>query len=136
VTYLPNDILTKVDIASMANGLEVRCPFLDRKVVDLALQMPTQLRKGKAILRHAFGGILPPSILQRSKMGFGVPLTEWLRGSLRPMLEDAMASLEKRGLLEAAEIRRLTSEHLAGAADHRDRLWLLLVLELWARRFL
>jgi len=136
VTYLPYDILTKVDIASMANGLEVRCPFLDLHVVELALRMPARVRRGKRILRHAFRDLIPPSILKRGKMGFGVPLTEWLRGSLRPMLEDAMASLEKRGLLEAAELRRLMSEHQAGAADHRDRLWLLLVLELWARRFM
>jgi asparagine synthase (glutamine-hydrolysing) len=135
-TYLPYDILSKIDIASMANGLEVRCPFLDRDVVDLALQMPTALRQRKGILRRTFRELLPPSILGRGKMGFGVPLTEWLRGSLRPMLEDAMASLEKRALLERAEIRRLTSEHLSGKADHRDRLWLLLVLELWHRRFL
>jgi asparagine synthase (glutamine-hydrolysing) len=134
-TYLPNDILVKVDIASMANGLEVRCPFLDRDVVDLALRMPTELRKGKAIVRRAFRDLVPPSILHRGKMGFGVPLTEWLRGALRPMLEEAMASLGKRGLLDDAEIRRLTAEHLSGAADHRDRLWLLLVLELWYRRF-
>jgi asparagine synthase (glutamine-hydrolysing) len=136
VTYLPNDILTKVDIASMANGLEVRCPFLDHKVVDLALQMLTSERMGKEILRRAFGVLLPPSILKRGKMGFGVPLTEWLRGSLRPMLEDAMGTLQKRGLLDAAEIRRLMDEHLSGKADHRDRLWLLLVLELWHRRFI
>lgn len=135
-TYLANDILAKVDIASMANGLEVRCPFLDRDVVDLALRMPAELRRGKGILRKAFRGLLPPSILARGKMGFGVPLTEWLRGSLRPLLEDAMATLSERGLLESREIRRLTQEHLSGAADHRDRLWLLLVLELWARRFL
>jgi asparagine synthase (glutamine-hydrolysing) len=135
LTYLPNDILTKVDIASMANGLEVRCPFLDREVVDLALRMPTALRRGKSILRRAFCDLLPGSILRRGKMGFGVPLTEWLRGPLRPLLEDAMATLAGRGLLEPVEIRRLTAEHLSGAADHRDRLWLLLVLELWARRF-
>jgi len=135
-TYLPNDILAKVDIASMANGLEVRCPFLDREVVDLALRMPTALRRDKAVLREAFKDLLPASILTRGKMGFGVPLTEWLRGSLRPMLEDAMATLSKRGLLEAKELQKLTSEHLTGRADHRDRLWLLLVLELWARRFL
>jgi len=135
LTYLPNDILTKVDIASMANGLEVRCPFLDREVVDLALRMPTALRRGKSILRRAFRDLLPGSILRRGKRGFGVPLTEWLRGPLRPLLEDGMATLAGRGLLEAVEIRRLTTEHLSGAADHRDRLWLLLVLELWARRF-
>jgi asparagine synthase (glutamine-hydrolysing) len=135
-TYLPNDILAKVDIASMANGLEVRCPFLDREVVDLALRMPAELRRGKGVLRRAFRDLLPPSILERGKMGFGVPLTQWLRGSLRPLLEDALSTLAARGLLEPGEIRRLLAEHLSGAADHRDRLWLLLVLELWHRRFL
>jgi asparagine synthase (glutamine-hydrolysing) len=134
-TYLANDILAKVDIASMANGLEVRCPFLDRDVVDLALRMPTSLRRGKHVLRRAFADLVPASILERGKMGFGVPLTAWLRGGLRPLLEDAMSTLAGRGLLESREIRRLTSEHLTGAADHRDRLWLLLVLELWWRRF-
>src|SRR6185436_1234014 len=130
-----HDILVKVDIASMANGLEVRSPFLDREVVDLALRMPSAVRQGKSILRRTFRDLVPASILRRGKMGFGVPLTEWLRGALRPMLEDAMASLQKRNLLDAAEIRRLTADHLSGAADHRDRLWLLLVLELWHRRF-
>ena len=136
LTYLPHDILAKVDIASMANGLEVRCPFLDARVVDLALRLPASIRRGKAIVRRAFRDLLPASILGRGKMGFGVPLTEWLRGGLRPMLEDAMATLGKRGLLDDAAIRRLMTEHLSGAADHRDRLWLLLVLELWHRRFL
>jgi asparagine synthase (glutamine-hydrolysing) len=135
-TYLANDILAKVDIASMANGLEVRCPFLDRHVVDLALRMPASVRRGKEVLRRAFGDFLPASILRRRKMGFGVPLTPWLRGQLRPLLEEAMSTLSTRGLLEPGEIRRLTAEHLSGAADHRDRLWLLLVLELWWRRFM
>jgi len=136
LTYLPNDILTKVDIASMANGLEVRCPFLDTDVVDLALRIPWQLRRGKRVLKRAFRGLLPRSILDRPKMGFGVPLASWLRGPLRSLLADSMASLEKRGVLEASEIRRYVSEHLSGAADHRDRLFLLLVFELWSRRFL
>jgi len=136
VTYLPNDLLAKVDIASMANGLEVRCPFLDREVVDLALRIPSDLRKGKRVLKRAFRGLLPRSILGRPKQGFGVPLSEWLRGDLRPMLGDSIGSLSKRGILETAEIRRLFDEHQSGAADHRDRLYLLLVLELWAQKFL
>ena len=98
--------------------------------------MESTMRRNKAILRRAFRDLLPASILHRGKMGFGVPLTEWLRGRLRPMLEDAMGTLQQRGLLDAAEIRRLLAEHLSGAEDHRDRLWLLLVLELWHRRFL
>src|SRR6185295_14594758 len=69
-SYLPHDILAKVDIASMANGLEVRCPFLDRDVVDLALRIPASLRRGKGVLRRAFRDLIPPSILNRGKMGF------------------------------------------------------------------
>jgi asparagine synthase (glutamine-hydrolysing) len=136
VTYLPGDILAKVDIASMACGLEVRCPFLDAEVVELALRMPAGLRPGKRVLRRAFRGLVPRAILERGKMGFGLPLSDWWRGGLRPMLEDATRSLERRALVEPAEVRRLVSEHLSGAADHRDRLYLLLVLELWARRFM
>ena len=136
VTYLPNDILAKVDAASMAHGLEVRCPFLDAKVVELALSIPSRLRLGKRLLRKAFGDLVPRSILGRPKKGFGVPVAAWLRGELRPLLEGAMGSLERRGLFEAAGIRRLVGEHLEGQRDHRDRLWLLLVFELWARRFL
>ena len=136
VTYLPNDILAKVDIASMANGLEVRCPFLDAQVVELALSIPSRLRLGKRLLRRAFRGLVPEAILGRRKKGFGVPVAAWLRGELRPMLEDAAGTLERRGVFEAAEVRRLVSGHLSGAADHGARLWLLLVFELWARRFL
>ena len=136
VTYLPNDILTKVDIASMACGLEVRCPFLDTEVVELALRIPSALRRGKRVLKRAFRGLLPRPILDRGKKGFGAPMTDWLRGGLRPMLEEALRDLERRALFEPVETRRLLSEHLSGAADHRDRLFLLLVFELWARRFL
>jgi asparagine synthase (glutamine-hydrolysing) len=132
-TYLPNDILVKVDIASMACGLEVRCPFLDAEVVDLALSMPEDVRMGKAVVRRAFRGLLPPGALAAPKRGFGVPLSAWLRGELKPLLDDALASLERRGLLDGGELRRLAAEHASGAADHRDRLYLLLVLELWLR---
>jgi asparagine synthase (glutamine-hydrolysing) len=136
VTYLPDDLLTKVDVASMASGLEVRCPFLDPEVVELALKIPSALRKGKRVLRRAFRGLLPPRILERGKMGFGVPLASWLRGELRPLLEEALSSLAKRGILDAREVGRLAREHWAGARDHGDRLWLLLVLELWHQRWL
>src|SRR5207247_1604171 len=121
VCYLPNDLMTKVDIASMANGLEVRCPFLDAEVVELALRIPSSLRMGKRVLKRAFRGLVPRSILERRKQGLGVPLTEWLRGDLRPMLVDAVESLAKRGIVEGSEVRRYFDEHQAGAADHRDR---------------
>jgi len=135
VSYLPGDILAKVDIASMACSLEVRCPFLDTEVVELALRIPSRLRLGKRILKDAFRDLLPPSILRRRKMGFTPPLAAWFRGGLRPLLVESMASLERRGVFEPAPLRRLLSEHLSGAADHRDRLFFLLVFELWSARF-
>ncbi|HXX95016.1 MAG TPA: asparagine synthase (glutamine-hydrolyzing), partial [Planctomycetota bacterium] len=104
-TYLPNDLLAKVDIASMAHGLEVRCPFLDREVVDVALGIPPELRRRKGVLRRAFRGLVPRSILERPKQGFGVPLAQWLRGELRPMLGDSLEKLAKRGILEGPPIR-------------------------------
>jgi asparagine synthase (glutamine-hydrolysing) len=134
LTYLPNDILAKVDIASMANGLEVRCPFLDTEVVELALRMPSRVRRGKGVLRRAFRGLLPPRVLERPKMGFGIPLADWFRGELRSLVEDSMASLEKREILEGTEIHRLLGEHRSGAADHGMRLWLLLILEIWLQK--
>ncbi len=138
VTYLPDDLLVKVDIASMANSLEVRCPFLDPEVVDLAMSIPTPLKRRKAILKSAFRDLLPPRIRRRGKMGFGVPLAQWLRGELRPLVEDALLgkSSRERGIFSPSTVERLVREHLTGSRDHRDRLWLLLVFEMWARRFL
>ncbi|MBI2901899.1 MAG: asparagine synthase (glutamine-hydrolyzing), partial [Planctomycetes bacterium] len=138
VTYLPDDLLVKVDIASMANGLEVRCPFLDPEVVDLAFRIPARLKRRKSVLKRAFRDLLPPAIRRRAKMGFAVPLAEWLRGPLRGLLEDALLgkTARERGIFPPAVVERLVREHLSGARDHRDRLWLLLVFELWARRFL
>jgi asparagine synthase (glutamine-hydrolysing) len=136
VCYLPHDLLVKVDIAAMAHGLEVRCPFLDPDVVELALGLPPELRRGKPILKRAFRGLLPETILRRPKRGFGLPVAAWLRGELQPLLDDAVNSLSARGIVETGAIRRLVEEHRSRKADHADRLWLVLVLELWARRFL
>jgi asparagine synthase (glutamine-hydrolysing) len=135
VTYLPDDILVKVDVASMAHGLEVRCPFLDTEVVELSLRIPARLRRGKRVLKKAVEGLLPAAVLERRKQGFGVPLADWLRGELRPMLEDGLRSLGARGWVDAGEVERLRREHQAGAADHRDRLFLLLMLSLWGDTF-
>jgi asparagine synthase (glutamine-hydrolysing) len=141
LTYLPCDILTKVDIASMAYGLECRSPFLDQEVVELAAQMPMALKRrrfrGKRILLETFGHLLPDSIQKRSKMGFGVPLDHWFRGELRPMLEGVLldpATL-RRGIFQPDAIRKLVSEHVEGRWDHSYRLWALLCLELWQQTF-
>jgi len=142
LTYLPCDILKKVDIASMAYGLECRCPFLDHQVAELAARMPIELKQtpqqGKKILIETFADLLPASIQKRSKMGFGVPLDHWFRGELRPLLHDALLdrkSLE-RGYFEPAVVRRLVEEHDQKRWDHSYRLWALLCFEMWHRMFL
>jgi asparagine synthase (glutamine-hydrolysing) len=142
LTYLPCDILTKVDIASMAYGLEARCPFLDHEIVELASRLPIEFKlqggRAKRILIDTFADLLPSRIQRRSKMGFGVPLGDWFRGELRTMLEDVLLdkSTLARGLFEPAAVRRLIDEHQRRQWDHSYRLWCLLVLELWMRRFL
>lgn len=141
VTYLPCDLLTKVDIASMAHGLECRQPFLDHHVVELAAEMPLALKmrfwRGKRILQETFGGLLPPSIFRRSKMGFGVPLAHWFRHELRDYAREVLldpATLA-RGYFRPQAVEQLVHEHLAGVFDHSQRLWALLFFELWQRQW-
>jgi asparagine synthase (glutamine-hydrolysing) len=142
LTYLPGDLLHKVDMASMAHGLECRGPFLDHRVVELALAMPLRrklkLREGrsKAILKHAFADLLPPPIRTRPKMGFGVPIDRWFRGplkdELRAVLLDPVAL--GRGLFRREAVEAMVEEHVGGRRDHAYRLWALLMLELWFRQ--
>ena len=142
LTYLPCDILTKVDIASMAYGLECRAPFLDQQVADFAARLPISLklhgRQGKQILLDTFADLIPPGLRHRPKQGFGVPLSHWFRGELRPLLEDVLldpAALG-RGLFRPEAVRQLVTQHVQGHHDHSHRLWALLVLELWQQTFL
>lgn len=142
LTYLPCDLLTKVDIASMAHSLECRCPFLDHHVVELAAAMPLRLKlrrgRGKWILRRAFADLLPPAVRRRNKMGFGVPLDHWFRTELRDFARDVLldpATLA-RGYFQPSAVQKLLDDHLAGRFDHSYRLWSLMVLELWQRQWL
>ncbi|MBI2835596.1 MAG: asparagine synthase (glutamine-hydrolyzing) [Acidobacteria bacterium] len=136
-SYLPYDLLVKVDITSMAHGLEARSPFLDHEVMELAARLPVNLklrrRESKYLLRRAFADLLPSQNVRRSKMGFGVPVGEWLRGDLRPMLHDTVLSARalQRGYFEPVAVRRLVDDHLDQRADHGFQLWNLLMLELW-----
>jgi len=136
--YLPDDLLVKVDIASMANSLEVRAPFLDRDLVEYATRLPTDLKirhgQRKWILRQAFADALPAETMNRRKQGFALPIGEWLRTSLRPLVDDLVLSSRAlgRGYLRPAFVRALVDEHQAGV-DHTHRLWSLLMLELWHR---
>jgi asparagine synthase (glutamine-hydrolysing) len=141
-SYLPCDILTKVDIATMAHSLEARCPFLDHHVVELAARMPIRLKqhggKGKRILLETFADLLPASIQNRPKMGFGVPLAHWFRAELKPLLYDTLLdpTARSRGYFDPAQVARLVEEHQSGKWDHSYRLWALIVLERWHRAFI
>ncbi|MGE0456256.1 MAG: asparagine synthase (glutamine-hydrolyzing) [Vicinamibacteria bacterium] len=142
LTYLPGDLLAKVDIATMAVSLEGRSPLLDHPLVELAGSLPSHLklagRQGKRVLRRAVEDLLPPAILTRPKMGFGVPIARWLRAELRPLAEDALlaSGAATRELFEPAAIARIWREHQSGARDRSPQLWALLCLELWWRQFL
>jgi asparagine synthase (glutamine-hydrolysing) len=142
VTYLPCDILTKVDIATMASGLEGRSPMLDHHVVELAARMPIGVKQtgqgGKRVLIETFSDLIPPAIQTRKKMGFGVPIDHWFRDELKPLLHDVLLSDRSldRGLLRPAAVRQLVDEHTSGAMDHAYRLWNLLCLEVWQRMYL
>ena len=141
VTYLPCDLMTKVDIASMAHSLEVRQPFLDYRLVEFAAALPIGLKfrrgRGKRLLRKAFGELLPEAIWNRPKMGFGVPLDRWFRNELRELTHDVLLaqSARNRDYFRPDQVQELVEQHERGQADHAYRLWSLLVLELWLRRW-
>jgi len=134
-TYLPGDILTKVDRASMAHSLEVRVPLLDHKFVEYAMRLPPETRivdgEGKAIFKKALRGRVPDSILDRPKKGFDVPVVSWLRNELAPELSKLGDSevLMDTGLFDRGGIESLVDEHLREARDHHTTLWSLLMLD-------
>lgn len=140
--YLAGQNLVAVDRASMACGLEVRAPFLDRAFVELAGRIPSQLKlagwRTKYILKRALRGLLPDAILARRKQGFGVPLGQWLRGPLRGALEERLAPerVSRLGLFNPDTTTRLMREHLDGVGDHRKVLWALLMFDAWRERYL
>ena len=141
-TYLPDDILTKVDRASMACGLEVRAPFLDTGLVDRVEALPSRYKYGggqtKRLLKQAASGRLPATILDRPKKGFGIPVARWLRGELSPLLDRMLAPsrLKSQGLFRPDEVARRVAEHKAGLRDHRKPLWTLLMFQLWHESWL
>lgn len=142
VTYLPCDLNTKVDIASMTHALECRQPFLDYRLAEFAIGLPRQMKYrrgvGKWLLREAFAEKLPPEIWNRKKMGFGVPLDSWFRAELRPLLHDVLLSERafSRGMFRREAVETLVREHLESQFDHSARLWALLVLEMWQREWI
>ncbi len=141
-TYLPDDILTKVDRASMACGLEVRAPFLDAELVDSVGRLPASYKYGrgraKRLLKRAAAARLPAAILGRPKKGFGIPVARWLRGPLGPLLDSLLAPdrLRRQGLFRPDEVALRIAEHRGGVRDHRKPLWTLLMFQLWHDRWL
>ena len=140
--YLSEDILTKVDRASMAVSLETRAPFLDPRVAQFSASLPVSYKlrgnKGKYILKKAMEGLLPDEILYRPKKGFGIPTAEWLKGRLNSLMHDMLtpARLKNQGLFNADHVSHLIKEHEAGTASYHKELWTLLVFQLWFDNFL
>jgi asparagine synthase (glutamine-hydrolysing) len=142
MSYLPEDLLVKVDIASMAHSLEARSPFLDHKVMEFAASLPADLKlKGmetKHLLKQTLSDIVPQEILQRKKMGFGVPLDVWFRNDLKEMAYDVLLDQKsiERGYFRKEYVSRMLDDHVSKKYDHSYRIWALLFLELWHRMFI
>lgn len=142
MTYLPNDLLVKVDIASMANSLEARSPFLDHKVIEFAASLPEGLKlrgfETKRLLKKVATRLVPKEVVYRKKMGFGVPIGKWFRGELRDFLREVLLSEKslRRGIVRPEAMQKFVTEHITGEKDHSHRLWTLLMLELWFNRFI
>jgi asparagine synthase (glutamine-hydrolysing) len=140
-TQLAGDMLVKVDRMSMAHSIEVRCPLLDHRLAEFAMQIPFAWNmkngRGKQLLRAALADRLPSELLRLPKKGFGVPLANWFRGSLRSFLRDHLTSRSflTRGIVSEPFLRRLLDEHDRKRRDHNHVLWMLLMLELWLREF-
>jgi asparagine synthase (glutamine-hydrolysing) len=142
MAYLPDDLLVKVDIASMAVSLEARSPYLDHHLMEFAASLPSNYKlRGsttKYLLKKSLEKVLPMGILYRAKMGFGVPISRWLRCEMKDyaheILLDGVAT--QRGYFDPAYVRALLDEHVSGRGDHSKRIWALLNLELWHRMFI
>ncbi|HKY28596.1 MAG TPA: asparagine synthase (glutamine-hydrolyzing) [Pyrinomonadaceae bacterium] len=142
MTYLPNDLLVKVDIASMAVSLEARSPFLDHHVIEFAASLPEKLKlRGlttKYLLKRMLKKLVPAENLERRKMGFGVPIGHWFRGEMQPFLREVLLSEKAlgRGLFKSQTVNRLVDSHARREGDFSAQLWTLLMLELWFREFI
>jgi asparagine synthase (glutamine-hydrolysing) len=140
ITYLPDDILTKVDRASMAVSLEVRVPILDHRIVEFAWRLPENLKtrngEGKWLLRQLLYKYVPKEMVDRPKMGFGVPIGDWMRGPLLEWVEDLLSEsmFKKHGLLHAAPVLEKWREHKSGYRNWQYLLWGVLMLHAWAEK--
>lgn len=142
MTYLPNDLLVKVDIASMANSLEARSPFLDHKVIEFAASLPESLKmqrfQTKSLLKKVAARLVPKEVVYRRKMGFGVPIAKWFREDMKDFVRSVLLSEKslRRGIIKPELLKRFVNEHTNAERDHSFQLWTLLMLELWFQRFI
>ena len=141
-TYLVDDVLVKVDRMTMAHSIEARAPLLDHALLEFCARLPMRLKRdgaaSKVLLRRVAAKLLPPEALQKRKQGFGIPLAEWFRGELKPLVGDLVAdrAFRERGVFDAAAVRACLDAHGRGDDDHGELLWLVATHELWARTFL
>jgi len=142
MTYLPNDLLVKVDIASMAVSLEARSPFLDHHVIEFAASLPEKMKMSgfqtKSLLKKVAARLVPREVVYRRKMGFGVPIAKWLRNEMKNFTRETLLSERSlsRGIVKPEILERYVSEHIEGKRDHAFKIWTLLMLELWFQRFI
>jgi asparagine synthase (glutamine-hydrolysing) len=141
-TYLPDAMLTKVDRASMASGLEIRVPLLDHRIVEYSSRLPDSLKyrngSGKYLLKRLLARYMPVELFQRPKMGFGVPIARWFRCELKHLMLDYLSRerLRQEGLFDPAFVQEKISEHLSGRVNHQYKIWSLLMWEMWKERWL
>ncbi len=140
-TYLPDNVLARIDRASMANALEVRVPFLDHEFVNFATRLPSNLKlrglQTKWLLKQSCQKLLPPSIIHRPKKGFGIPVAKWINAELKPLFTEVFAQdkIKAQGIFNPNCIQRLLQEHWSGAFDHRKKLWTLFMFQMWFSRY-
>ena len=138
--YLPNDILTKVDRASMAHGLEVRVPFLDHRLIEFAFKLPLKMKinnnKTKVILRDILQDKIPNKLLNRPKMGFAIPLGDWLRGPLKNWAYDLIYHSADDGIIDIKRVKKIFNEHIESKRNWQNKIWTILVYINWRHKYL
>jgi asparagine synthase (glutamine-hydrolysing) len=140
--YLQDDILVKVDRASMANSLEVRVPFLNHELVDFVTRLPARMKLNglttKFLLRKILKGKIPDDILRRNKKGFGIPVAEWIKNDLRGLIMEHLnpGKIKREGFFRPSFVSALLSDHFNGVKNNRKKIWAIFIFELWLEKYM